>query len=104
MNFLQPFSIPFISRRDHYTASTRENDLQGGPYSANQHSTLTVQTAEQDTAVLCQQPEKTIRTSERDAMTSQIRKEQHVGARALIIYTILSLLSQPFSAGVTGPL
>lgn len=62
MDFLQPFSVPFIARRDRYTASTREDDLLGGPCSANQHSTLTGQTAEQDTAVLCQQPEKTIRT------------------------------------------
>lgn len=55
-------------------------DLLGGPYGANQHSTLTGQTAEQDIDVLCQQPEKTIRTWWRDAMTSQLRKEQHLGA------------------------
>lgn len=37
-------------------------------------------------------------------MTSQISKEQHLGALALIIYTILTLFNQLFMAGVTGPL
>lgn len=40
MNLLQPSFILFISQRDLYTSSTRENNLLGGPYSANQYSAL----------------------------------------------------------------